>query len=91
MRFRITGAGWPINGGSYLAPAGRVFDFSNPQDRELAQGLIPLNATPLDPEALHAQQRAYPAHLLGGSSSPQPSANCPLRIFGEIWGNGSCS
>ncbi len=66
MRFRITGQGWPLSGGAYLAPVGRVFDFSNPQDRELAQGLIPLNATPLDPEAQHAQQKVYPAHLLGG-------------------------
>ena len=69
MIFQITGAGWPLQGGSYLAPAGRVFDFSNPQDRELAQGLIPINATALD----QAQLRAYPEHkhLLG----PPPGAS----------------
>ncbi len=68
MRFQITGQGWPLRGGAYLAPAGSVFDFSNPQDRELAQGSIPINATPLDQEAWEAQQRAYPnhKHLLGG-------------------------
>ena len=73
MRFQICGAGWPLNGGAYLAPAGRVFDFSNPQDCELAQGLIPINATPLDDEAWEAQQRAYPEHkhLLG----PPPEAS----------------
>jgi hypothetical protein len=73
MRYQICGQGWPLKGGAYLAPAGRVFDFSNPQDRELAQGLIPINAAPLDQEAWEAQQRAYPdhKHLLG----PPPGAN----------------
>ncbi len=71
MRFQITGQGWPLRGGAYLAPAGRVFDFPNPQDRELAQGLIPINATALDNEAWLAQQKAHPAHLLG----PPPEAS----------------
>lgn len=56
MRFQITGAGWPLDGGAWLAPAGTIFDFSKP-DHWTARAtgkVIPLNATPLDAEATAA-------------------------------------
>jgi hypothetical protein len=67
MRFRITGAGWPLSGGAWLAPTGTVFDYDNPDmwTALVARGSIPLNATPLDDEAWNAQQAAYPLNLLG--------------------------
>jgi hypothetical protein len=67
MRFRIEGPGWPVGG--VLIAAGTVFDFANPEQKELAQGLIPINAVCLDEEAWHQQVRLYPEHkhlLRGG-------------------------
>jgi hypothetical protein len=70
MRFQITGPGWPLDGGAWLAPAGTIFDYDKPGGwaSRVARGVIPINATPLDQEAWEAQQRAYPnhKHLLGG-------------------------
>ena len=68
MKFRITGQGWPLAGGARLVSSGTEFDFANPEHKELAQGLIPINATPLDEEAWQLQQKLYPdhKHLLGG-------------------------
>jgi hypothetical protein len=60
MRFRITGAGWRL--GDALVPADTVIDLAK-SDRwsKLAKGkTIPINATPLDREALEAQVAAYP-------------------------------
>lgn len=75
MRFQITGQGWPLDGGAALAPAGTIFDYDKPGGwaARIARGVIPINATPLDDEALQAQQKAYPEHkhLLG----PPPGAN----------------
>jgi hypothetical protein len=68
MRFRITGQGWPLDGGAWLAPTGTVFDYDGTPSHwttRVARGQIPLNATPLDDEAWQAQQAAYPLYLLG--------------------------
>jgi hypothetical protein len=67
MRFQVTGAGWPLSGGAWLAPAGTIFDYDAPNmwTALVARGVIPLNATPLDAEAYQAQLAAYPAYQLG--------------------------
>ena len=71
MKFRIEPPGWPLAGGNRFVPSGTVFDFAIPEHKELAQGLIPINATCLDQEAWEAQLAAYPdhRHLLGGGWS----------------------
>jgi len=68
MKFRVEPPGWPLAGGARFVPPGTIFDFAIPEQKALAQGLIPINATPLDAEAHEAQLRAYPEHrhLLGG-------------------------
>ena len=68
MKFRVEPPGWPLAGGARFVAAGTVFDFANPEQKELAQGMIPLNAQPLDQEAWEEQLRLYPdhKHLLGG-------------------------
>ena len=75
MRFQITGPGWPLDGDAWLAPAGTIFDYDNPDHwtSRIARGVIPINATPLDDEARQAQLKAYPEHkhLLG----PPPGAS----------------
>lgn len=71
MKFQITGQGWSL--GAWLAPAGTIFDYDAPNmwTALVARGVIPINAAPLDDEAYQAQQKAYPAYLLG----PPPEAS----------------
>ena len=69
MRFRITGQGWQLGDGA-IVPVDTVIDASA-SDRwsKRAGGLPPpLDAVPLDQEALQAQLAAYPdhKHLLAG-------------------------
>jgi hypothetical protein len=65
MKFQITGQGWPLDGGAWLAPAGTIIDANSNDHWSLkARGLTPpINSTPLDDEAWQAQLRAYPEHL----------------------------
>jgi hypothetical protein len=69
MRFQITGAGWPLDGGARLCPSGTIIDYSQSDTwTQHARGKgIPITATPLDDEAWQAQLAAYPyhRHLLG--------------------------
>lgn len=53
MRYQITGAGWPLQGGAALAPAGTVIDWSASDHWSvLALGRPPpLNCIALDDEA----------------------------------------
>ena len=70
MKFRITGQGWRL-GDDAIVPAGAIIDASA-SDRwsKRVRGLPPpLDAVPLDREALEAQVAAYPEHkhLLSGA------------------------
>jgi len=69
MKFRVTGQGWRL--GAELIPASTVIDASaNDRWSKRARGLPPpLDAVPLDREALEAQVQAYPdhRHLLSGA------------------------
>jgi hypothetical protein len=60
MKFQITGQGWPLDGGAWLAPAGTIIDATSNDHWSLkARGLTPpINSTPLDDEAWQAQQAA---------------------------------
>jgi hypothetical protein len=62
MKFQITGQGWPLVGGAWLAPAGTLFDYDNPNmwTSVVARGVLPPNCTPLDAEAEAAGRAAYP-------------------------------
>jgi hypothetical protein len=77
MRYQLGMHGWPV--GQYLIPDSTIIDAASSDDwSRLARGRIPpLNARPLDDEALQLMMKSYPNHqhwvvpAIGFESAPR--------------------